>query len=169
MSPSDKKKLKELKEQVKLLKTSEDQDKYLEMLEEIVQIDPKSFDTWKQLGEFYFGEENHEKAQEAYTKYLEGNKNDKEVWLRHSRIYYFLKKYPEAIEYAKKALKLNPKDLMAISYLDTAYLQNGDIDLAEELMQDMRQNFPINFNTKYNMAMHYGTQKIGNGKTMTRC
>ncbi len=157
MSPKDKKRLKDLKEQVEYLKSGEDPNKYLEALQEIVQIDPKSYETWKQLGEFFFNESNHSSAQEAYRNYLEGNKRDVEVWRRLSRIYYFLKNYPEAIECAKEALSINPKDLMALSNLDTAYLKNGDVDLAEELMQDMRQNFPYNFDTKYNMAMHFGT------------
>jgi tetratricopeptide (TPR) repeat protein len=74
-----------------------------------------------------------ETAVVCYRKAVEADPEYFDAWHALGMALMKLKRYPEAIEAGKVAVRLRPNDLMAYTSLSLAYVRNGDIKKAEEM------------------------------------
>ena len=84
--------------------------------------------------EKYLFKGKYVKALFYILKYLETNSDDAEGWSNLALVYYFIGKFPEAIDATKKALNIEPHLKIAFNYLFLAYDQEKKFEEALELI-----------------------------------
>ncbi|MDA8030452.1 MAG: tetratricopeptide repeat protein [Alphaproteobacteria bacterium] len=73
---------------------------------------------------------DYETAAELYTKAIEINPHDRQVFINRGNVYEHIGKWNLAIENYTRAIKLNPKPADAYSGRGNAYAKKGEYDLA---------------------------------------
>lgn len=79
---------------------------------------------------------NIELAQEQLNTYISQHKNNEYAWTLHGHMYSDLYEFENAKENYKKALKINPKTVEAITGLGIVARLEGDFDKAENYYLD---------------------------------
>lgn len=86
-----------------------------------------------------FGNEKYEEAIEEYDKAIALEPDDGELYLAKSMAYHRMKDLDKALESAKKAVELSPREPLFYTNLSRIYQQKGMIQEAEDAMALSRQ------------------------------
>lgn len=98
-------------------------DEALRLLKRVVEIDPKDFQAWTQLGTVYLGQKQFDEADAAYSKAIEVRSSFFPALLNLGRLRLMTKKYEAAIEALTRAIAQRKDSADANFYLGEAYLQ----------------------------------------------
>jgi tetratricopeptide (TPR) repeat protein len=122
-------------------------------LEKLVAEQPGDLLAWSRLAEAYEAENAPKKAGEAYEKVRQLNPNLFSANLKLAQLYAGpLNDKPKAIELAKKARDLAPKDAAAAAVLGRIALDAGNFSWAYSLLQDSARRLPDDRNVAYDLA-----------------
>ncbi|MEX2660689.1 MAG: winged helix-turn-helix domain-containing protein [Vicinamibacterales bacterium] len=104
-------------------------------LERALQIDPDHTEGWLLYGRLLEALGHLEQGLAAKQKALERNPASAAVHLQIALSYWNQRRYDDMIEWANRALALDPSHLLAREYIAGAYLKKGDLDrhMAESL------------------------------------
>jgi len=94
-----------------------------ELLDRVVQLEPKHKRAWNDLGRAYSVQSQWAKAVEAFRRQLEVNPYDDQANLLLGLVYGQQQKYEEAVEALRKQLELNPLDAQAHATLGLVYVE----------------------------------------------
>ena len=86
-----------------------------------------------------FGQAHYEEAIAEYDQAIACDPNDGELYLAKSMAYHRMKDLDRALEAAKQAVVLSPREPLFYTNLSRIYQQKGMIDEAEEAMAISRQ------------------------------
>lgn len=98
-------------------------DEALRLLKSVVDLDPKDFQAWTQLGTVFLGQKRFDQADGAYSKAIEVRPSFFPALLNLGRMRLMTKKYEAAIEALTRAIALRKDSADANFYLGEAYLQ----------------------------------------------
>jgi Tfp pilus assembly protein PilF len=98
-------------------------DEALRLLERVVEIDPKDFQAWTQLGTVYLAQKQLDEADAAYSRATEVRPAFFAALLNLGRLRVMTKKYEAAIEVLTRAIGQRKDSADANFYLGEAYLQ----------------------------------------------
>lgn len=102
-----------------------------------IDLFPESYEAYFYLGNNYYALSKFEKAKQVYIKLLELNPPDDirlKVNLSLANIYDELKDYNKAIEFAKKVLTFDSKNVTGNYNMGIIYFNKGDIEMAMEYL-----------------------------------
>jgi Tfp pilus assembly protein PilF len=103
--------------------TTKNFEEALRMLKRIVEIDPKDFQAWTQLGTVHLGQKQFDEADNAYSKAIAIRPSFFLALLNLGRLRLMTKKYEAAIEPLTQALVQRKDSADANFYLGETYLQ----------------------------------------------
>lgn len=103
----------------------------IKFFERVVKLSPNSFAAYNNLGVLYLNRGPDNKTEGLFKKALEINPDFSEARLNLARYYYLKNDLTRAIGLAKGVLEEDPKNFLAMNFLGTFYLKNGQYDLAE--------------------------------------
>ena len=98
-------------------------DEAIRLLKRVVEIDPKDFQAWTQLGTAYLAQKQFEEADAAYSKAIEVRPSFFSALVNLGRLRLTTKKYEAAIEVLTQAIVQRKDSADANFYLGEAYLQ----------------------------------------------
>ncbi len=90
-------------------KTS-DEEKYIKYLKQVIFYSPELIDVVKNIGDYYFNNQDYEQARIYYEKYIHTSSNNIEVLVNLAKSYEYLDKFDSAIVIYNKILELKPGD-----------------------------------------------------------
>jgi tetratricopeptide (TPR) repeat protein len=99
-------------------------------LETLVKTDPQNYQAWKQMGDALFDIGERQRSVEAYTKALEIDDSDPNVWTDMGVMYRQLKKPDKALEAFDEAMKRGPSH--TISRLNRGVVLVYDLNRIDE-------------------------------------
>jgi Tfp pilus assembly protein PilF len=102
---------------------SKNYDEALRLLKRVVEIDPKDFQAWTQLGTVYLGQKQFDEADSAYLKAIEVRPSFFLALLNLGRLRLMTKNYETAIVALTLAIEQRKDSADANFYLGEAYLQ----------------------------------------------
>jgi tetratricopeptide (TPR) repeat protein len=94
-----------------------------------VKLNPTAIYYWG-LGEFYYETDKYNKSVEAYTKAIEINPVEGNLYYNRGISLYSQKSYKEAIADFEQTLKFMPNNIDVLWYLALSYKNNGDNEMA---------------------------------------
>jgi tetratricopeptide (TPR) repeat protein len=95
----------------------------IDVLKQLVKIDPKDFVAFAELATLYFARDKFAEAEEAYKRALELKPDLTQVSVSLGKLYMVQKNNDAAILILTKAVEIDPKSADANQYLGEAYLQ----------------------------------------------
>jgi tetratricopeptide (TPR) repeat protein/transglutaminase-like putative cysteine protease len=95
----------------------------IELLNRVVELEPKHQSAWDDLGRVYAFQLNYDRAAEYFHKQIEVNPFDSQAYLLLGIVLGQQRKYDEAETAFRKQLELNPLDRQAHSALGAIYLE----------------------------------------------
>jgi Tfp pilus assembly protein PilF len=104
-------------------KKSKDREKLLDLLKQIVAIDPNDFQAWAKLGAIYSKLKGYDDAEEAFQKAIELRTDYAPAMVGLGRVYLAQIKTDKAIAIAQRAVAADPASARAFQVLGNAYLQ----------------------------------------------
>lgn len=107
-------------------------DKAIELVKEIVLLDPDDFVAWAKLGSLYLEKNALSEADVAFTKAVSLRPDYSPALVNLGMMRAFSNKFPEAIEFFKRAVIAEPGSARTYRLLGEAHLQNreGSLGLA---------------------------------------
>jgi DNA-binding winged helix-turn-helix (wHTH) protein/tetratricopeptide (TPR) repeat protein len=113
-------------------------------LERALQVDPHHTEGWLLYGRLLEALGHLKQGLAAKQKALERNPASAAVHLQIALSYWNHRQYDEMIEWANRALALDPRHLLAREYIAGAYLKKGDLDrhMAESLAHAQAADAP---------------------------
>ena len=100
-----------------------DYDQAASLLHQILNIDPKDFEAWTELGTVLLIQKNNDEAEKAYLRALEIHPTFILALVNLGQLRLMQKKFEGAVETLSQAVKLQPQSATANYYLGEAYLQ----------------------------------------------
>lgn len=113
-----------------------------DILQQIVEVDPRNKKAWLGLGESYQAQGLSDKAIKAYLNAAIIDPTDAEALFRTGKVYLEREKYKEAIAQFQRALKSNYLFPRLNYYIGKAYFLNGDYTFALSSAQEERKINP---------------------------
>ena len=115
--------------------------KELELVQQIVAVDPDDFIAWAKLGTLYLEDNSLVDAESAFRKCIKIRKDYAPALLNIGMIHAFQNRYTDAIDMFERAVASDPQNARAYRLLGEAYLQNrqgnlGLVALDEALRLD---------------------------------
>ncbi|CAN5253232.1 rhodanese-like domain-containing protein [soil metagenome] len=128
-----------------------------EITDKAFSIDPNQGESWTNLGlyQFFIGQQSQ--AYKTFQTALD-HYNYPDIIVNASRIYLYLEKYDEVITLLERFLSDNPdfRVSRALGNLAIAYYKTGNPDLADKLMEELKQKSEIPTGSPaFYMAMVY--------------
>lgn len=113
------------------------------LLKEIVKIDPADFTAWAHLGLIYFHDKSLTEAEAAFRRCLELEIEYLPAWLYMGQIRMAQKQYVAAVEILKHTTTLDAKSARAFQLLGEAYLQSKQGTLGVEALMTAIKLDPV--------------------------
>lgn len=101
-----------------------------EEIEDIEQIEDKTYLDYLILGNTYQEQKEYDKAIEAYKKSIALNSNDGDAYNNMGNVYSKKEEYDKAIDAYKKSIALNPNDSVVYTNMGISYGQKEEYDKA---------------------------------------
>ena len=120
-----------------------DPKKLVEMLKEIVSVDPADFIAWAKLGSVYFELNSLSEADSAFRKSIESKLEYTPAWINVGKIRVAQKQLEAAIEIFKHAATLDPTSARTFQLLGETYLQARKGTLGAEALKKALELDPI--------------------------
>lgn len=111
-------------------------DKAIELLKEIVVLDPADFIGWAKLGMLYLEKESLTESEAAFRKSLEVKVEYTPAWIQVGKIRVAQKRFDAAVEIFKHATTLEPTSPTAFRLLGEAYLHARKGELGAQALNE---------------------------------
>jgi predicted negative regulator of RcsB-dependent stress response len=123
--------------------TNKDPKKLVEILKEIVLIDPPDFIAWAKLGSIYFEQNLLGEAEAAFRRSIESKLEYTPAWMNIGKIRVAKKQFDSAVEIFKHAASLDPSSARTFQLLGEAYLQAKKGSLGAEALNKAIELDPV--------------------------
>jgi len=130
-----------------------------EEIEDIEQIEDKSYLDYFILGSTYYSQNEYDKAIEAYQNAIGLNPKDDDAYNNIGVVYGKKGEYAKAIDACQKAIELNPKSDNAYNNLGNTYGYKKEYDEAIEAYKKAIELNPKNASAYYNVGIAYGRKE----------
>ena len=117
--------------------------KAIDILKEIVAIDPADFIAWAKLGSLYFKQDKLAGAEAAFRKSLELRVDYTPAWVNVGQIRVAQKQFEAAVEIFKYTVELEPTSAATYRLLGEAYLQARQGTLGAQALNEAIRLDPI--------------------------
>lgn len=117
--------------------------KAIELVKEIVVIDPDDFIAWAKLGSLFLDKNELDEAEKAFKKSIGLRADYTPALLNLGIIRAFQTKYVEAIDIFKQIIEKEPTNARAYRFLGEAYLQNRQGSLGLETLDRALELNPV--------------------------
>lgn len=131
---------------------NEDFEEAVEDLEKAIKIAGDRHDLYYDLGGTFLVSHDYSRAAQSFEKCIDMDGKCYEAWVGKALVAYFNKEQKAAIEFATIALKLNPKNLLALLLKALIYLETGKKSEVEREAKKIRAIDPNIFNTEIMVA-----------------
>lgn len=122
---------------------SDDYENAILSYENVLKTDKKNTDAYKGLIKVYLSKGDKKKARETIGNALKVVPEEPKILVDSAFLYSQNNKLDEAIEIYKKALAINPNESAALSGLYSCYIEKGDKEAADKLINDTAKNSSI--------------------------
>ena len=130
-------------EEAAAAEVSQDLDRSIKLLKELVAGDPADFLAWAKLGSIYFERNNHQAAESSYKKALVAKPDLGPAMMNLGRIYLMKKDFPAAIVLLEKATLEDPGSARPFQLLGEAYLLDRKGTLGVKALNEAIRLDPI--------------------------
>jgi len=118
-------------------------DQAVDLLHQVVEIDPADFPAWAELGRAYFLQKNYVEAENAYLQAISKQPKYGTGLISLGRLRIVQKNFDGAIEALTQAVKVEPTSPEANYFLGEAYLQNKKGSLAVGYLNEAIKLDPV--------------------------
>lgn len=115
--------------------------------EKAMEFNKDNYDTSFHLGEYYFQENNINKAEEYFSRLIYNKILNPDLYLLMAQVYIQQKRYIKAISHLKEILKVYPNFKEVLQHLGFCYFSMGKMDKAHEIYKDLKAKYPHDENT----------------------
>ena len=122
--------------------SSKDLDKAIDLVKQIVALDPDDYIAWAKLGSLHFERLSYADADAAYRRSLELRNDFTPAWLSVGQLRMAQKQFPGAVEILKYAISLEPT-ARAYRLLGEAYLQARQGTLGIQALDEALKLDPV--------------------------
>ena len=147
--------IRQLSEQAKRYIDSEQYDLAITLANQILSYDPVNPDGLEHLFFCYYNTQDYESALKVNDIFIKHYSNVSGNWVNRSCIMIGLKRHQEAIDYATKAVKLDPNNISVILNRGRIYSLTDNTLRAISDYEKVKQLNPKDIDTYYNLGIAY--------------